>query len=378
MNQIRLLYIIIIITTIVHFSSLAQEGMQNETVLTEAIYEGFKQFKDERNIAFDPDIEEDLIDAYKNKIINMSLKDFFDQEKANTAIQYYSTPIGVEKLLSEWVSSTEVRHWDKIFSIDQKLYLEVYFASKDTSDPYFGENMLNKYATLLLEISPQNLVAEIYLNDRYVCDSKAAANGICVASDKEYKLEVKADTHTTYKGRIKLKRQERKKVNCNLKPISNSGAKQNKTEDHPMPKPQDVDDMVSDYAKILSGISFPEVPEREHKVSDHFVSSYAMQSPEEDFAETFKEYFESSINLWIIAINHWRETKCIAMLHKVCLMESIFSENNIITLYALNPETDDKIIIKLPKGADRELFRKTAIMVSQGLSREEIEKAIVN
>ncbi|MEW6417979.1 MAG: hypothetical protein AB1480_07645 [Nitrospirota bacterium] len=189
-NLITYFYIILLITLFIASPLSAQKDFKEDD-LNMMVEKGFQQYKHKEKIAFEPGLEKELKATYLKKLRSLSPKDFYDKAKAKDLIAYYSKPNGIEEILAAWVSATEVSYFEKIYSVDMELYMKIYFAAKEPSiSPYIGENMLNKYSNLIVEIQPKDVKGDIYLNNKFVCTSSDALNGIRIPSDKDYIIEV--------------------------------------------------------------------------------------------------------------------------------------------------------------------------------------------
>jgi hypothetical protein len=194
-----------------------QERRRDREETRGVIVQGFRDFSAKAHVVFAPSLELELRNAYEEGLARLMPEDFNDKGRAQLLIDHYSRPEGVEEIVREWAETTTQAHWTAIFSIDMVLYLKVFFGSKDPDvQPMFGENMMNKYATVLVNIEPSDKEAELYLDGRFVARAGDASKGIRVASETKYQIEVRVRGATICKESIRLGRQEQKMVLCRV------------------------------------------------------------------------------------------------------------------------------------------------------------------
>ncbi len=188
------------------------EDNSKKAQVNAAIDNAFISFKKQKRLSFDPSLENELKRAYQERILNLNPSNFANPTAASHLIDKYSKEDGVKEILSEWLKSTE-QSWDEIYSIDEELFMKIYFGSKDPNvHPMFSENMANKYATLVVEPEPNTLKASIYLDGAFVCVTSECPNGVRIASDRVYSLLVRAEGFPHLTKKIVLSKRERKAV----------------------------------------------------------------------------------------------------------------------------------------------------------------------
>lgn len=163
----------------------------------------------------EPSLKESLANSYFASVTTLRPGQFYDSAGAKALIRHYKTVRGITNILEEWINSTE-EGWPEIVSIDRALFIKIYFATKDPStSPNMPANLPNKYATLFITLAP-SVTADIYLNGKFIGTTTQATNGIRMASDKKYALELRMATKVFCKQSVHLIPQERKTIQCTV------------------------------------------------------------------------------------------------------------------------------------------------------------------
>lgn len=184
--------------------------------LSASIERGFRQFMEESGMYFEKDLETELQREYREGLLGLSPEKFANPEKARQAISRYGRPEGVREILADWVRQTE-GEWDEMMSVDALLTMKVFMESSPETLAYFGPNMANKYATLIVEAFPAEVTADIILDGRFIADTREAPDGVLVASGRKYRLEVKAAGFRPLREDVMLEKRERRKVRYDAK-----------------------------------------------------------------------------------------------------------------------------------------------------------------
>ena len=168
----------------------------------------FENYKMRDSLLLDPELEQELKQAYYEEITALDPKNFFNQNAAKHLINFYSQPEGIEDILRDWIKATELP-WANILSIDEELWMRVHFGSKNPKETHHMKSHVpNKYATLVVNNKPSKKEADIYLNGKFISSTKEAKKGIRVYSGKPYKLQLKRNRKTYCETKIILDEQE--------------------------------------------------------------------------------------------------------------------------------------------------------------------------
>ena len=96
--------------------------------------------------------------------------------------------------------------------------MRVYVVSKDPNvDRLMRSNVPNKYATLMINITPVSDTASVFLNGKFICTVKQAEKGLRLHSNKDYRFEVKVGNRVYCRSTIKLEGKEIRETNCSIR-----------------------------------------------------------------------------------------------------------------------------------------------------------------
>lgn len=201
---------------VLNYSINAQtDSLTNE--LKKNIENAFKELKNSQKMALEPQFEEQLQKKYFDGIKKLKPENFYYSERAIEPINFYSTTEGIKDILKEWFKATEVGHREKIFSLDSEIYLKIYLETKDPDvHPFIPENIPNKYAILFIEIKPDSLNPDIFIDGEFVATINDATNGIRFPSEKYYNVEIRFRGAVYCREEIILEKQERRTKRCNI------------------------------------------------------------------------------------------------------------------------------------------------------------------
>lgn len=86
-------------------------------------------------------------------------------------------------------------------------------------DPIITTQDQEKYAFLRLETSPRGVYYSVYIDEKPVYSGEEPLKLFTIASNTNYRVEVKADGFKSCEIRLRLGAQERKKTTCQLMTI---------------------------------------------------------------------------------------------------------------------------------------------------------------
>lgn len=189
--------------------------VDERTSLTEKVAAALEALFKETGLVMAPKLRKEFEADYVNAILGIEPKQYPNPSAAAALKKYYSTEDGIKQLTADWLRSTEAEYLDEIFSIGANVKMKVYFGSqlRNSLLPRLGGDMLNKYATLIVDSDPTHHDAIILLDGNQVCRISDCRNGIRIASDRKYILVIKKAKYADYSGTFVLKPQERRRVN---------------------------------------------------------------------------------------------------------------------------------------------------------------------
>lgn len=182
--------------------------------LTASVKAALDALSKETGLVMAPELRKAFEADYVTAILGIKPQQYPNPRAAAALKKYYSTKDGIKTLAADWLRSTEAEFLE-IFSIGAYVRMKLFFGAQlpNGPKPYMQADMVNKYATLVVESDPRYHDAIILLDGNQVCRISDCQNGIRIASDRKYKLAIRSPGYADYAGIFILKPQERRRVN---------------------------------------------------------------------------------------------------------------------------------------------------------------------
>ena len=200
-----------IVISLLYSSSISAQS-QHVSKEERNIYSALENLKIKDSLLIESQLSLEITRDYYEELMNLNPEVFGNKNKAKELIQYYSTPKGIEEIMKQWIKQTESNS-NEILPIGTTLYMKIYFNSENLG-AMIKPNLPNKYATLIIINEPEDLDADIYLNNNFVCTIIQAKNGIRVHSGQPYQFELRLADKVYCKSTITLSQQEKKITKC--------------------------------------------------------------------------------------------------------------------------------------------------------------------
>ena len=176
MKTISIKLLIIIVLCVLFSVSINAQNNSSSGEIKRNIETAFTNFKLRDTLAIEPELEKELKKSYYQALISLKPDNFRNANMVNALKQYYSTPTGIEYILSQWMRNTGSNS-DKIFSVGDYLFMKIDFISRNPDAEFLPTSPrkydsikpsspsqyatrpthLNKYATIIIINEPKNL-----------------------------------------------------------------------------------------------------------------------------------------------------------------------------------------------------------------------------
>lgn len=209
-NYFNLVYLLFF-TIIISCNSLPMTAQSSHNPIEYNLNNTIFNLEKEDSIYLSNDMKHEFINAYSQKLLSYKNNNLNKKIDENV-LSYYSQPTGMKAILSTFILNTD-KSEKKILSIenilDERIYVNV-----DGNSIEIEPNLINNYATLLIQMEPENSDTSLYLNDRFICLAQAAKNGILVHSRTNYKIEFKINDKVICSSNTVFEDQEKKISKC--------------------------------------------------------------------------------------------------------------------------------------------------------------------